>query len=193
MSNLVGRAPQGARGLKFFMVPSLYPRRSSRPARGAWIEIPALPPRTAARPSRPARGAWIEIVVEAGTMSNLVGRAPQGARGLKFFMVPSLYPRRSSRPARGAWIEIPALPPRTAARPSRPARGAWIEIRPCQSAHRVRQSRAPQGARGLKLVRLDRHARTALSRPARGAWIEIATLLNAGSCRAVAPRKGRVD
>ena len=34
--------------------------------------------------SRPARGAWIEIEAATDTCTVLPGRAPQGARGLKF-------------------------------------------------------------------------------------------------------------
>ena len=56
--------------------------------------------------SRPARGAWIEILVSVHGYSTEEGRAPQGARGLK--SLPRLTPmaRPTSRPARGAWIEI---------------------------------------------------------------------------------------
>ena len=34
--------------------------------------------------SRPARGAWIEILTVSGGKSPRAGRAPQGARGLKY-------------------------------------------------------------------------------------------------------------
>ena len=56
-----GRAPHGARGLKFW-----------NSAEGAL-----------AGESRPAWGAWIEIVTKAVTLDRIVGRAPHGARGLK--------------------------------------------------------------------------------------------------------------
>ena len=57
--------------------------KSSRPARGAWIEI--MPFKFSQTPdwSRPARGAWIEICVKM----QVVGKY-------------------RSRPARGAWIEM---------------------------------------------------------------------------------------
>ena len=56
--------------------------------------------------SRPARGAWIEIPDSSGYPLGMPGRAPQGARGLKSYraLTPSALIR--SRPARGAWIEI---------------------------------------------------------------------------------------
>ena len=60
-------------------------KSASRPARGAWIEIPTWRTRRRpSRPSRPARGAWIEIMLT-----------------LTFLLIAWL-----SRPARGAWIEI---------------------------------------------------------------------------------------
>ena len=56
----------------------------SRPARGAWVEIfdnyCFLPDHGL---SRPARGAWVEMAV-VGRQVELGGRAPQGARGLKY-------------------------------------------------------------------------------------------------------------
>ena len=56
--------------------------------------------------SRPARGAWVEM--EAGGRKNAqtLGRAPQGARGLKslLYMIDDV--EKWSRPARGAWVEI---------------------------------------------------------------------------------------
>ena len=42
--------------------------------------------------SGPARGAWIEIPLSVLSAPALSGRAPQGARGLKFFL---RRPRRS--------------------------------------------------------------------------------------------------
>ena len=39
---LDGRAPQGARGLKLLWIGSEIRFSSSRPARGAWVEIKAL-------------------------------------------------------------------------------------------------------------------------------------------------------
>ena len=60
---------------------------------------------------------------------NASGRAPHGARGLKYndAVVYSII----------KW--------------SRPARGAWIEIIPTKPEELTQTSRAPHGARGLKL------------------------------------------
>ena len=146
------RAPQGARGLKYFS---------------------ALPGVSLAR-SRPTRGAWIEINSRILRRLSSWRRAPQGARGLKFCDDP-IRDRRAetSRPTRGAWIEISSCTRRRLRhRPSRPTRGAWIEIsnacqifcivwsRPTRGAwieiswpaplRSCFRRRAPQGARGLK-------------------------------------------
>jgi len=78
-----GRAPHGARGLKYSSAHrnNLVPR--SRPAWGAWIEIPVGKGSGGEGRSRPAWGAWIEI--NARTLGGMCddGRAPHGARGLK--------------------------------------------------------------------------------------------------------------
>ena len=55
----------------------------SRPARGAWVEIPTPTGCATGDPSRPARGAWVEMPCVTGSTKALPGRAPQGARGLK--------------------------------------------------------------------------------------------------------------
>ena len=102
--------------------------------------------------SRPARGAGIEIGISETKLNKLLGRAPQGARGLKLICRPSFWvlrcrapqgarglksrrgaPRRYvqwSRPARGAWVEIGLAKWWNAGRGSRPARGAGIETLP---------------------------------------------------------------
>ena len=147
------RAPYGARGLKFSSPPFKFRYVSSRPIRGAWIEIDALrvvdsgtlsrAPYGArglkflgllclwrVRPSRAPYGArglkydWI-TTGELSTQS----RAPYGARGLKF--TDCQYPLQTgkSRPIRGAWIEIGSAVTRRTVAMSRPIRGAWIEIR----------------------------------------------------------------
>ena len=101
-----------------------------------------------------------------------MGRAPQGARGLKSHGPHPISTSKGSRPARGAWVEIFIYVYNYVARPRR----------------------APQGARVLKSVRglteLEGHGK---SRPARGAWVEI-TYLSLVDVRgmSVAPRKGRV-
>ena len=56
--------------------------------------------------SRPARGAWIEMLIRSRIASNMYGRAPHGARGLKSKRYTFYVSQPMSRPARGAWIEI---------------------------------------------------------------------------------------
>ena len=56
--------------------------------------------------SRPARGAWVEMLRAVYILSTSDGRAPQGARGLKFFEHHQQKEAVLSRPARGAWVEI---------------------------------------------------------------------------------------
>ena len=70
--------------MKFIVDASEVLRNVSRPARGAWVEIPdARLQRPEYLGSRPARGAWVEII-----------RAPP------------YHDKNVSRPARGAWVEI---------------------------------------------------------------------------------------
>ena len=57
----------------------------SRPARGAWVEIEIIFMGLDEETSRPARGAWVEIYNELSYGAEQLGRAPQGARGLKSF------------------------------------------------------------------------------------------------------------
>ena len=79
--------------------------------------------------SRPVWGAWIEIF-DNGLMQALrAGRAPYGARGLKFEQVINT-------------IDILGK--------SRPVWGAWIEILLCRRMRHLLKRRAPYGARGLK-------------------------------------------
>ena len=42
VSAMLCRAPQGARGLKFILIDEIGVLHSSRPARGAWVEIPSV-------------------------------------------------------------------------------------------------------------------------------------------------------
>ena len=69
--------------MKLEVLPALFLRLQSHPARGAWIEINQLTCTLDSSGSHPARGAWIEI-----------SRQKMVALDLK------------SHPARGAWIEI---------------------------------------------------------------------------------------
>ena len=147
-----GRAPQGARGLKYHSTHHLHRIHQSRPARGAWVEIRTASTMTQRFPrSRPARGAWVEMKELRGIIREHLSRAPQGARGLKFECTEYPAGSDSSRPARGAWVEILFQQGQTLPRSSRPARGAWVEI--SSALH----PRPPEHQ----------------SRPARGAWVEI--------------------
>ena len=145
-----GRAPQGARGLKYdgfadsgraiescpargtwieisMQRTSCRNTKTSCPARGTWIEISQPKGIENANTSCPARGTWIEILA-IGQQAVTIGRAPQGARGLKLSKICKFYLARKGRAPQGA-------------------RGLkfkrWIrDYMAC--------SRAPQGARGLK-------------------------------------------
>ena len=122
------RAPHGARGLKFhlLLVLGLDTSRAPHGARG--LKSLCCLPSTHHLPSRPTRGAWIEIGQRGG--DNLIfSRAPHGARGLKYFVTThndGTGDRRAPHGARGLkYAETNAIA--FAAR-SRPTRGAWIEI-----------------------------------------------------------------
>ena len=78
------RAPRGARGLKCQETNTGSGWRTSRPSRGAWIEIVQDRGLCVGEESRPSRGAWIEIPIELLSLSFTA----------------------ASRPSRGAWIEI---------------------------------------------------------------------------------------
>ena len=76
-----GRAPYGARGLKW-----------------SGIEITTCPGL-----SRPVWGAWIEIGYQYEDLQLVVGRAPYGARGLKLLIggAIGIFGRRAPYGARG--------------------------------------------------------------------------------------------
>ena len=143
----------------------------SHPARGAWIEILVLCSMTLPFASHPARGAWIEISQAAYIGLILMGRTPQGVRGLKYSGRLDIFCEGVSHPARGAWIEMASTS------------GSW----------RGTSSRTPQGVRGLKLRRAACFTIGRSSHPARGAWIEIGYTPPASPLLYVAPRKGCVD
>ena len=127
---------------------------------------------TSGKSSRPARGARIEIQEDKRCWTIKQGRAPHGARGLKYFLFADFSIIFRSRPARGARIEIPVVEVVEVVTPeSRPARGARIEI--------------------ASLVTI--RSASATSRPARGARIEMARISRALGALAVAPRPGRAD
>ena len=56
--------------------------------------------------SRPAWGAWIEIPPFKKKSKGIRCRAPHGARGLKYRGKHRIKTSSQSRPAWGAWIEI---------------------------------------------------------------------------------------
>ena len=149
-----GRAPRGARGLKCLLFLLMIILSTSRPSRGAWIEISSGSSTDTLDSSRPSRGAWIEMFPLLAFLPRLLRRAPRGARGLKFrvFII---------KPKKRRW--------------SRPSRGAWIEIHRSRSASRCADRRAPRGARGLKFPEHGEKHLLPSSRPSRGAWIEIFT------------------
>ena len=127
------RAPRGARGLKCSchrMAACLF---LSRPARGAWVEI--------------CYSSFPLILIPAS-------RAPQGARGLKFLLMPSntCLRRRAPQGARG--LKYLRMSLYYLFQLSRPARGAWVEISPSTESTAITACRAPQGARGLKRSRI---------------------------------------
>ena len=78
-------------------------RIASRPARGAWIEITPDTPRfrllTSGRAPQGARG--LKYHGRAHALERLPGRAPQGARGLKCQKMAAEAQKAKSRPARG--------------------------------------------------------------------------------------------
>ena len=51
--------------------------------------------------SHPARGAWIEIFSLAGVTVSLVGRTPQGVRGLKCHLLLVAQPSAAVAPRKG--------------------------------------------------------------------------------------------
>ena len=78
-----GRAPHGARGLKWTLGngPGGQRRRAPHGARG--LKLNQVSPTLNDYESRPARGARIEIAEELLLQLPDKGRAPHGARGLK--------------------------------------------------------------------------------------------------------------
>ena len=168
MGNLLGRAPRGARGLKWHAEPegTGRDRRAPRGARGLkWIILQQF--------------------------RRVKRRAPRGARGLKFLWDGLSDAWNKSRPSRGAWIEIStatATKIRIASRAPRGARGLKSLRRP---ARRGSESRAPRGARGLKSLCLSLISSQLSSRPSRGAWIEIFLPLLASCAPGRAPRGAR--
>ena len=104
--DLHSRAPHGARGLKYFFgIPSLvFSGRAPHGARG--LKSTPFKICLILASSRPTRGAWIEIASIRAACMPIACRAPHGARGLKYCWRSRSCPTAESRPTRGAWIEI---------------------------------------------------------------------------------------
>ena len=78
------RAPRGARGLKYRKGYQYTDSQGSCPSRGTWIEIVVGANASDYELSCPSRGTWIEIPGLFDQEYIYLGRAPRGARGLKF-------------------------------------------------------------------------------------------------------------
>ena len=149
---------------------------TSRPARGAWVEMPSPRPAQWQPRSRPARGAWVEILCVFDAVRDFAGRAPQGARGLKYESAGCcglpVY-GRAPQGARGLKFRLPFTRGRLSiSRAPQGARGLkYNHIKTKVNA----TGRAPQGARGLKSKLCVCRPFSRRSRPARGAWVEIPT------------------
>ena len=173
--------------------PARPPHGSSRPARGAWVEIERFVTASYNQLCRAPQGARGLKCKRGRGRGGCRCRAPQGARGLKssIFACLGIVPC-GSRPARGAWVEIPCAWMRATRRRSRPARGAWVEIA-VKTNHEIRPiRRAPQGARGLKCGLLRSYG-GGMSRAPQGArGLKCLDLLHGKTGQLVAPRKGRV-
>ena len=147
-----GRAPYGARGLKFLRECLVAGAAKSRPVWGAWIEIAYLAYSTSVRVRRAPDGARGLKFTKPGVFWCAVqGRAPYGARGLKFVILPGDFVQpvcRAPYGARGLKFLVGDLA--LSGSGSRPVWGAWIEICSPGYACRWDTRRAPYGARGLK-------------------------------------------
>ncbi len=103
--------------------------------------------------SRPARGAWVEILCVFDAVRDFAGRAPQGARGLKYESAGCcglpVY-GRAPQVARGLKFRLPFTRGRLSiSRAPQGARGLkYNHIKTKVNA----TGRAPQGARGLKCL-----------------------------------------
>ena len=141
----------------------------SRPSRGAWIEISDYGAcwRLGCW-SRPSRGAWIEMSDLSEEVESINGRAPRGARGLKCGSPRRDHPHRSRAP--------------------RGARG--LKSKRICYPHQEAKSRAPRGARGLKFVLKTLFQSIFSSRPSRGAWIEMLMGLCQRPCYSSRPTRG---
>ena len=108
LSRVLGRTPQGVRGLKYLNLKLFLLILESHPARGAWIEMEIVENQSAIDYGRTPQGVrGLKSKVGATHFNtSFLGRTPQGVRGLKCRKVAKSLGRKSSHPARGAWIEI---------------------------------------------------------------------------------------
>ena len=142
--------------------------------------------------SRPTRGAWIEMLWCSGASISLNGRAPHGARGLKFGVSvqnPKADYRRAPHGARGLKFCIPVQNPK--ANYCRAPHGARGLKYSGSERHPSLCGRAPHGARGLKCDEIRMGKPCCWSRPTRGAWIEIKPPVAFAACRRRAPHGAR--
>ena len=191
-----GRAPHGARGLKFASpLTGVLGYRSRAPHGARGLKLTSRGPRRS-RPCRAPHGARGLKYTYHSLSKWHSSRAPHGARGLKFKYDYELRSLDESRPTRGAWIEItfPQSYPHTIkSRAPHGARGlkscnpyGAYHQQTCRAPHGARGlklsssvhasnegGRAPHGARGLKYAIPETGEDGLTSRPTRGAWIEI--------------------
>ena len=123
----------------------------SRPAWGAWIEIPTCTRRFRCGSGRAPHGARGLKYMKENAIKAAMGRAPHGARGLKFTLIRLFSTLQMSRPVWGAWIEMlsgPGFLPKIPGRAPYGARGLKYQYELGPRGTDVR--RAPYGARGLK-------------------------------------------
>ena len=100
----------------------------------------------------------MKYIVAARPGKGKSGRAPYGARGLKYGHLGGLHPQAQSRPVWGAWIEIclyPLIVYLPACRAPYGARG--LKSNEGQLFVAREAGRAPYGARGLKLEEEDEY------------------------------------
>ena len=143
--------------------------------------------------SRPVWGAWIEITPPSLWRHPPPGRAPYGARGLKFYAGHTFKVVDSRAPYGARGLKSLPRSHRRRRLGSRPVWGAWIEIQVVLLLSIILMRRAPYGARGLKWCPNRARVTRCESRPVWGAWIEIFNAYFSRLFRMVAPRMGRVD
>ena len=150
--NSLGRAPYGARGLKYAHHQAqmwLCGGRAPYGARG--LKSSRCISSDNGRRSRPVWGAWIEMICRKMKKPASFGRAPYGARGLKSRQQAARSTAVRGRAPYGArGLKCNKRRRRTRLCGSRPVWGAWIEIGSACVYRKQGPGRAPYGARGLK-------------------------------------------